>query len=146
VTDKLANLGTLRHDFFPNRILDRVEMWLAESHGGGSPLFAVKPLLEKDGHRTIQEARLELGFRPYHVSQSWARPVRDRIRTILLRVATGDDLGCARDSVRLLAAAIRPPQGGFGDTPPEDEVLGWEDDDLATVATLTEWRPEPEVR
>ena len=138
VIDKLVNLGTLRHDSFPNRILDRVEMWLAEPNGVGSPLFAVKPLLEKDGHRTIQEARLTLGFRTYRVSQSWARPVRDRIRTILLCVATGDDLGRAGDAVRLLAVAIRPPQGGFGDTPFEDEVLGWEDDDLATVATLTE--------
>lgn len=138
VTDKLANLGTLRHESFPNRIVDRVEMWLAEPSCARSPLFLVKSLLEKDGHRAVQEARLTLGFRPYHVSPSWARPVRDRIRTILFRVATGDDLGRAGDAVRLLAGAIRPPQGGFGDIPLDDEVLGWEDDDLATVATLTE--------
>ncbi len=138
VTDKLANLGTLRHDSFPNRILGRVEMWLAEPNSARSPLFAVKPLLEKDGHRTDQQARLELGFRTYRVNPSWARPVRDRIRRILLRAATGDDLGRGGDAVRLLAAAIRPPQGGFGDTPPDDEVLGWEDDDLATVISLTD--------
>ncbi|MCT2587559.1 restriction endonuclease [Actinophytocola gossypii] len=138
ITDELANLGTLRHASFPNRILGRVEMWLAEPKGVESPLFAVKPFLEKDGHRAVQEARLKLGFRTYHVSTSWARPVRDHIRTILLTAATGDDLGRAGDAVRLLAVAIRPPQGGFGDTPLDDEVLGWEDDDLATIVTLTE--------
>lgn len=141
IADKLVNLGTLSHDSYPNRILDRVEMWLAEPAAAGdtvSPLFAIAPLLAKDGHRTVQQSRLTLGFAPYKVNIEWARPTRDRIRRILLREATGTDLRRAGAAVRLLAEAKRPPKGGFGQYPSDDEVTSWEDDDHATIATLTE--------
>jgi hypothetical protein len=141
IADKLANLGTLPHESYPNRILDRVEQWLTEPAAAGdtvSPLFAIAPLLAKDGHRTVQQSRLTLGFSPYKVNITWAWPIRDRIRRILLREATGTDLHRAGAAIRLLGEAKRPPKGGFGQYPSDEEVALWEDDDQATIATLTE--------
>jgi hypothetical protein len=141
IVDKLANIGTLPHESYPDRILDRVEMWLADPAAANdviSPLFAAAPLLAKDGHRTVQQSRLTLGFSFYNVNTAWARPIRDRIREMLLREANGTDLRRAGTAVRLLGEAIRPPRGGFGHDPSNEEVLQWEDDDQATIATLTE--------
>ncbi|KJK42868.1 hypothetical protein UK23_35370 [Lentzea aerocolonigenes] len=141
VTDHLANIGRLPDSTFPDRIVQRVEAWLTEGdehQDAVSPLFALKPLLEKDGYRTEQDAPHTLAFKPFVVSPEWARPLRDRIRGILRAEASSDDLRRASAAVDLLRHALRPPQGGFGDTPSTEEVLAWQEDDLATVAVLTE--------
>lgn len=141
IVEKLANLGRLPDESVPNRILDRVESWLAAPVGDQSatvPLSILKPMLAKDGHHTIQESRNTLSFEPFAVSPTWARPIRDRIRSILRHNAAGDDLRRAGAAVKLLEYAVRAPQGGYGYSPSDDEVLAWEDDDLATVASLAE--------
>ncbi|MCO1574638.1 restriction endonuclease [Crossiella sp. SN42] len=139
--DELANIGNLQEDSFPARIVDRVETWLSQpatNRDIDTPLFALNSLLSKDGHRTIQSSQLTLNFHLYNVNPSWARPIRDRIRRILHREAAGTDLRRAGAAVRLLGEAIRPPKGGFGYDPSDNEILAWEDDDLATIATFAD--------
>ncbi|MEU4740937.1 ATP-binding protein [Actinosynnema sp. NPDC023658] len=139
IAEQLVNLGRLPDGSFPTRILDRVETWLAapaRPQDTAIPLSVLKPMLAKDGHHTVQDNRNTLRFDPFLVSPNWARPIRDRIRAILRHQASGDDLRCAGAAVNLLEQALRAPQGDFGYSPTDEEVLAWEDDDLATVATL----------
>ncbi|MFD7656016.1 hypothetical protein ACFV4N_18765 [Actinosynnema sp. NPDC059797] len=141
ITERLANLGRLPDESFPNRILDRVEAWLAsplEDRDAATPLFVLKSLLAKDGHRTVQENQNTFRFNTFLVLPSWARPIRDRIRCILCREASGNDLRRAGAAVELLEHALRAPQPGYGRSVTDEEVLAWEDDDLSTIAVLTE--------
>jgi hypothetical protein len=141
IEDALVHLGTLRNPAVPMTVASRVERWLAKADAPGdvvSPLFALKPLLAKDGHSTEQQSSLSIGFRPFQVVPSWARPVRDRIRLILGGQAAGAELRHAGTAVDLLGQAIRPPRGGFGYSPTKAEILAWEEDDLASVATMAE--------
>ncbi|GAA2975998.1 restriction endonuclease [Actinokineospora diospyrosa] len=141
IADTLANLGTLTHPDAPMTIASRVESWLAEagdSRDVVTPLFALKPLLAKDGHTAEQQSSLSIGFTPYSVSPDSVRPVRNRIRIILRDAAAGAELRHAGAAVDLLGYAVRPPHGGFGRQPSEAEVLAWEDDDLASIATMAE--------
>jgi hypothetical protein len=140
VADQLANLGKLPDESFPLRILERVTAWLAEPAEAAdvtTPLFAVEPLLAKEGLRAIQVSRDSLGLHPFLVSATWARTHRDAARTLLRAQALGADMRRAGTAVRLLGQALHPPRGSFGHAVTKDEVLAWEDDDLATLAVLS---------
>jgi hypothetical protein len=135
IEDRLANVGQLIDPTFPLRIAGWVDNRLSEP-GPATPMFALRPLLAKEGTHTVTETRRRISFRPYAISAAWARPVRDAIRSVLRRQASGTDVRRAGEAVELLGTALRQPAGLVGRTVTIEEILGWEDDDLATLATL----------
>lgn len=138
---RLADPGHLPEASFPARIVARVDAWLSESTDDQdvtTPMFALHPLLAKDGYRTVPENRHHISFQPFLVSPAWARPVRDAIRTTLRRYASGTDLRRSGGAVDLLGEALRQPRGMFGQSVTKVDVLAWEDDDLATLAVVAE--------
>jgi hypothetical protein len=141
ITDRLGSLGELPHPSFPPRIVARVTTWLTESASdpaAATPMFALRPLLAKEGFRHFPETRRQITFRPYGVSATWARPLRGAIRAILRVQASGTDLRRAGAATELLGEALRQPSGQFGRSVGRDEVLSWEDDDLATLAVFSD--------
>ncbi|WP_158073580.1 restriction endonuclease [Actinophytocola xanthii] len=140
IVDRLANLEDLIDASFPERIVDRVRRWLAEPPDDAdvtTPLFVLRPLLAKEceRHQYVESSR-QLTFTPLLVSASWARPIRDGIRALLLEQASGADVRRAATAVDLLGEALRPPMGRFGQEVGDEEVLAWEADDLATLDAL----------
>ncbi|WP_164983839.1 restriction endonuclease [Cellulomonas endophytica] len=139
IADRLANVGNLPHPSFPARIVDRVRQWLAEptdNRDVTTPLSLLRSLVAKEGERHFMEGPRRLAFQPFAVSPTWARPVRDAIRSTLLEHGCGSDLRRAAVAVDLLREALRQPSGLFGRPVSDDEVLAWESDDLATLEVL----------
>ena len=137
--DHLGNLVNLPDSSYPARIVARVVAWLAEPGQGqdvATPLFALKPLLVKEQVETTQSAPLTLSMRTRSISPTAMRTLRDQIRDILRGQALLHDLRRAGEAIELLEHALRQPSGYFGQTIATDVILAWEDDDLATVATL----------
>jgi hypothetical protein len=152
VSDYVANLGTLPHASFPARIVARVAAWLrepTEPDDRTTPLFALKPLLAKEGFETHQAGLWKLEFRPHTINATKVRDVRDQIREVLRTQALSADLRRVGESLDLLAEALHQPHGYFGHSVSTPTILQWEEDDLATldvfalVATATS---EPAVR
>ncbi|WP_207006070.1 restriction endonuclease [Nocardioides aromaticivorans] len=141
VEDHLGNLVNLPDSSFPERIVARVERWLTEpdqADGVATPLFALKPLLAKEKVETVQSAPMTISMQAHGINPAATRNVRDRIRALLRRQALADDLRRAGEAVDLLEEALRQPHGYFGHSVGMEVVLAWEDDDLATIATLTD--------
>ncbi|KQU68981.1 hypothetical protein ASC58_10065 [Phycicoccus sp. Root101] len=140
VEDHLGNLVNLPDRSFPERIVARVERWLREpapTDGVATPLFALKPLLAKETVETVQSAPLTISMQARGINPAAMRPVRDLIRDLLRRQALADDLRRAGEAVDLLEEALRQPHGYFGQSVGTEVTLSWEEDDLATIATLT---------
>jgi hypothetical protein len=137
ICDDLVDLGRIAEGSLPV-VLDRVETWLRvpdAPEAPRTPLFALAPLLAKDGLRnTVRRHALE--FSPFFVAPDKVAGARDRIRRLLVAQGSGADVRRAVEAAQLLGTAIDPPHGYFGQTVPPEVVLGWEDDDLATVAAL----------
>jgi hypothetical protein len=139
VVDSLADLGRLADTTFPSRIVDRVRIWLQAPDAPNAvttPLFPLAPLLAKEGSRVRLADRRTLQFEPFLVSATWARPLRDDIREVLVEQALAGDARRAGQSVKLLTDAIRSPHGRFGLEVEQDAINSWEADDLATMAAL----------
>ncbi len=139
IVDRLANIGDLPDPSFPARIVDRVQQWLAEpadDRDVTTPLSVLRPLVAKEGEQHFMDGPRRLTFQPFAVSPTWARPVRDAIRSTLLEQACGTDLRRGAAAVDLLGDALRQPSGLFGRPVSDDEVLAWESDDLATLDAL----------
>jgi hypothetical protein len=152
VSDYIANLGTLPHASFPARIVARVATWLeepTEPDDVTTPLFALKPLLAKEGLETYQAGLRKLQFQPHTINATKVRDVRDQIREVLRTQALSTDLRRVGESLDLLTEALHQPHGYFGHSISTPTILQWEEDDLATldvfeyVATATS---EPAVR
>lgn len=152
VADYIANLGTIPHASFPMRIVARVAAWLeepAKPEDVTSPLFALKPLLAKEGVETSQAGIRTVQFQPHTINATKVRDLRDRIREILRGQALSTDLRRVGESLDLLTEALREPHGYFGHKIDTATILQWEQDDLATldvfqyIATATS---EPAVR
>ncbi|WP_179011516.1 hypothetical protein [Paenarthrobacter ureafaciens] len=140
IVDQLANLGELSDPSFPTRIAERVEVWLTEPGQPldvDTPMFALKPLLAKEGSRYVLTSRREISIRPFLISPDTVRPLRDEIRRILLVQASGPEVRRASAAARLLGDALREPRGMFGHEINDDQVKAWESDDLETIASLT---------
>lgn len=140
IEDHLGNLVNLPDHSFPARIVARVEQWLTESKAdqAATPLFALKPLLAKEKVETVQSAPMTISMQGHSINPAAMRPMRDQIRDLLRRQAVADDLRRAGESVDLLEEALRQPHGYFGHSVETEVILEWEDDDLATIATLTD--------
>lgn len=141
IEDHLGNLVKFPDTSFPDRIVARVSAWLSEpsqTEEVATPLFALQPLMAKEQVETIQSAPLTLSMQARGINPTAMRPVRDQIRDLLLRQALSDDLRRAGEAVGLLEEALRQPHGYFGQSAGTEVILAWEDDDLATIATLTE--------
>ena len=138
IEDRLASIGDMLDPSFPARIVEWVDKQLAQATDPrhATPMVALRPLLAKDGTRTVAETRRRISLRPYAVSVSWARPIRDAIRSTLVRQASGADLRRAGEAVRLLGTAVRRPAGPVNREVTTEEILAWEDDDLATLAAF----------
>ncbi|MEU7613872.1 restriction endonuclease [Micromonospora sp. NPDC049204] len=138
IDGRLASIGDMLDPSFPPGIVAWVDKQLAQATDPrqATPMFALRPLLAKDGTRTVAETRRRISLRPYAVAATWARPIRDAIRSTLLRQASGTDLRRAGEAVRLLGIAVRQPAGPANREVTMEEVLGWEEDDLATLTTL----------
>lgn len=141
IEDHLGNLVDLPDPSFPERIVARVERWLAEpdqADGVATPLFALKSLLAKEKVETVQSAPMTISMQAHGINPAAMRTVRDQIRDLLRRQALADDLRRAGEAVDLLEEALRQPHGYFGQSVGTNVILAWEDDDLATIATLTD--------
>jgi len=139
LVDRLADVGDLPDASFPDRILNWVDEASAEPREPtdvASPLFAIQPLLAKQGMGTSMVDRRTISLRPYFVSPAWARPIRDRARDLLQRRALDDDLVLAAEAITLLGDALREPVGMMGAETTTEQVLAWEEDDLATLTVL----------
>lgn len=139
VADRLANLATLPHRSFPQRIVARAALWLDEPDDPDSvttPLFVLKPLLAKEELETYQSSFHALQFRPHLVSAHVMKPVRDQIRALLLEQGKSEDLRRAGAALSLLGEALHAPHGYFGQKITTETILQWEDDDLASIAVL----------
>ncbi|MCC3653925.1 restriction endonuclease [Streptomyces sp. S07_1.15] len=137
--DHLGNLVKLPDPSFPARIVARVAAWLTEPSQGedvATPLFALKPLLVKERVEATQSAPMTLSMQARSISPMAMRTVRDQSRRILCDQAASNDLRRAGAAVALLGHALKQPSGYFGQPIGSDVILAWEDDDLATVATL----------
>lgn len=113
-----------------------MKLWLAEpvdDRDSTTPLAVLHPLIAKESDEHYMDNG-ELIFRSGAVSVGWARPLRNTIRTMLLDQACGADLRRAAAAIKLVGEMLRRPTGHFGRTAERDEVLAWEDDDLATLA------------
>jgi hypothetical protein len=138
IEDRLASISEMLDPSFPSRIVAWVDNQLGRTTDPhhATPMFALRPLLAKDGTRTVAESRRRISLRPYTVSATWARPIRDAIRSTLVRQASGTDPRRAGEAVRLLGTAVRQPAGPGNREVSMEEVLAWEADDLATLTTL----------
>ncbi|PRX03490.1 hypothetical protein CLV67_1541 [Actinoplanes italicus] len=138
IVDRLASIGDMVDPTFPLRIVAWADAHLTQGREtlGTTPMSVMRPFLAKDITRTVAETRRRISIRPYAVSAGWARPVRDAIRATLLREAGGTELRRAGEAVRLLGTAIRQPTGSVGRTVTREEILGWEQDDLATLVSF----------
>lgn len=140
LSDELSNLATLPDLSYATRIVARVELFTS-SHTDAEAvvaLSALKPLLAKEELETTQSSLHQLSFKPHLISATAMRPVRDRIRALLLDEASSDSLIRAGAAIELLREALRAPSGYFGNAVSTDAVLAWEDDDLATLDTLAQ--------
>jgi hypothetical protein len=134
---RLASIGTLPDESFALRIVERTNSWLAvDVPSSASPLFALEPLLSKEGDTVRQTSHRVLTLQRYGVDTTRVRPVRDAVRAVLLRCAVGRDISLAAAGVNLLEHALVPPRGIDNARPTEAEVVAWETDDLQTVETL----------
>lgn len=119
-------------------MLDRVETWLGvpdAPEAPRTPLFALAPLIAKNGLRNAWR-RHALEFSLFFVAPAKMAGARTRIRQILIAQGTGAVVRRAVEAARLLGTAMTPPHEFFGHTVPPEVVLGWADDDIATVAAL----------
>ncbi|GAA2926221.1 hypothetical protein GCM10010458_05180 [Microbacterium luteolum] len=140
LSDDLSNLATLPDLTYPGRIVTRVKVF-SSAHADAEAavaLSALKPLLAKEELETIQSALHQISFKPHLISETALRPVRDQIRALLLDEASSASLLRAGAAIALLREALRAPHGYFGSAVSTDAVLVWEDDDLATLATLAQ--------
>jgi Restriction endonuclease len=141
LAEKLANFRALPDASFPRRIVARVQTWLDQGPNAGdvaTPLFALGPLLAKEGTDFVTQDARTLAGRPYFVSVTWARPVRDDIRGLLRRQGSGPDLRLAGEAVALLGRALQQVHGYFGQSVSLERITAWENDDLQTIAVLTD--------
>ncbi|WP_411375755.1 restriction endonuclease [Arthrobacter sp. MPF02] len=140
ITDNLGNLGELPDPSFPIRISERVSVWLAEPgrpDDVDTPMFALEPLLAKQGSRYVATSRRQISITPFLVAPKAVRSLRDAVRQTLLVQASGPDIWRAGAAIRLLGDALREPRGMFGHEIRDDQVKAWEEDDLETLEILT---------
>ncbi|MDA0565186.1 ATP-binding protein [Streptomonospora sp. S1-112] len=141
IEQHLGNLIKLPHSSFPERIVARVTEWLTEPGQGeneATPLFALKPLLVKEEVATVQIAPHTISMQGVPIDATAMRAVRDQIRALLLDQALSQNHHRVSQAIALLQHALRQPRGHFGQGADPDIILSWEDDDLATIAVLTE--------
>ena len=152
ITERLANLATIPHGSFPDRVVAKVAEWASEPSrpdDAVTPLFALAPLLAKELLETVQASTRTLQFEPHTINANKMRQTRDDIREVLLAQALSSDLRRVGAALRLLQDALRQPHGYFGQSVSQGVILSWEDDDLATIDVLTQIAaktPHPAVR
>lgn len=132
----LGQPGSLRMADF---IIDAVERWLRSPDGPDAvrtPLFAVKPLVEKETLTMEWAPQHALQMSPRFFDAEKTRGLRDRVRTLLLSVGTDSEIRRAVNAVELLADALKRPHGYFGQPVGLEYVLSWTDDDLTTLSVL----------
>ncbi|WP_396290239.1 restriction endonuclease [Curtobacterium sp. KT1] len=111
-----------------SQVIDAVERWSGDEP---TPIPLLTSIMTKHGTRMVMTDHRTVTFQPFTVSSEKTRFLRERIRKILER-----DARHPREKIELLKVALAPPRPGFGAEVSDAGVLAWEDDDLATVATL----------
>jgi len=139
LTQNLSALASLPNDY-PARMVKCIDAFLraCDDDQAYGAIAALNPLLGKEELETVQSDLRELSFTRHRVSPAVLRPARDLIRGVLAREGLSAKPGRAAAAVEVLGEALRPPHGYFGNSVDVDEVLGWENDDLATITALTE--------
>jgi hypothetical protein len=141
IADQLANLRAGREGSFPTRIVARVRLWLSQERKQNefaTPLFALEPLLTKEGTEFIPKDEGSLSMGAYLVAPSRVRALRDEIRDLLSDLGRGIDLRLAGEAVTLLGAALHQVHGFFGRSASSAQITVWEQDDLASVEKLAQ--------
>ena len=140
ISERLANLATIPHASFPDRIVAKVAEWVSDPgrpDDAATPLFALAPLLAKELLETVQASPRTLQFEPHTIDVDKMRKTRDSIREVLRTQALSDDLRRVGAALSLLRGALRQPHGYFGQSVSQNAILSWEDDDLATIDIFT---------
>jgi hypothetical protein len=109
----LGNPGSLQR---AQVITSSVRRWLGTPDPAGAPrtpLFALQPLLAKEGMAQEWQPR-GLGLSPYLVSVASVTPLREEVRDLVRLVASGGDLRRTVEAIGLLGGALRAPHGYFG--------------------------------
>ena len=135
--EDIANLGS-NDAATTHACLEAVRRWLTSPDppdAPRTPISALRPLVAKSGY-TLDPGHRSIEMRPYDIAPDRVRDLRDRIRSLLERVAGTDGIRRAADAVDVLCEALREPVGYFGGSVPEEVTLAWEEDDLATLAAL----------
>lgn len=135
---EIANLGTLSDPTVSLRTISRVRTWIENSAGsvGADPTFPIAPLLVKEGTRTVQTSALEVSIHSYNVSPQATRNFRDAAREVFLTLGASPHIADVGRALPRLHSMLRQPHGHFGSQVPDTTILGWEDDDLATITVL----------
>jgi hypothetical protein len=151
IKDELADLGSIRTTD-ADVVVDRVEAWLDEPARPGdvtTPLFALAPLLAKEGQRLFARTRWEWVMQPYAINPVAVADLRTRIRGIITKVALGAEERRSGDAIRLLKTALRQPHGHGGHAPDVEAIRAWDTDSealLDSARTIAEGTAEPFVR
>ncbi|GEP27804.1 hypothetical protein E3O11_03470 [Cryobacterium levicorallinum] len=139
ILDRLANIGAPPDRSFPERIVTWVEE-AAQAVDNPSdvvtPLFALAPLLEKEGYRSSMQDKRTVSMTPYLISPEWAAPVRLHVRSVLMDQIKNHGLHRASIAIGLLKEALSEPRGLFGNRVLDESIVAWEEDDCATVNDL----------
>lgn len=128
IRERFADFGSIPSAEAPSQVIDAVERWSGEDR---TPIPLLTSIMTKHGTRMVMTDHRTVTFRPFAVSPEKTIFLRARIRKILER-----DAEHPREKIELLKAALAPPRPGFGAEVTDAAILAWEDDDLATVATL----------
>jgi hypothetical protein len=137
---QIGDLASQLDASVPLRIVKRVAHWLQNDtySPAATPLFALEPLLAKQGEASAQTAPSMLALHTYLINASWARPIRDEIRQILRECGGGADTALAAQAVALLKNALQPPRPLYGFVPKPEDLAQWTDDDVATLDVLAD--------
>ncbi len=140
VADRLADLGNPPDPSFPERIVARVRDWLRTPGRDDdlvTPLFPLNSLVVKQGMQIRQARRHEIQLHGYLIRPESVRVLRDEIRSLLAEVAVDVDLRRASIAVELLGTLMREPHANNTVQPSLKQILAWENDDIATMESLT---------
>ncbi len=140
VTDRLAHLGNPPDRSFPQRIVARVRDWLRTPGRDAdlvTPLFPLRSLVVKQGMQVRQARRHEIQLHGYLIRPDSVRVLRDEIRSLLTEVAVDADLRRASQAIEILGTLMREPHVNNTVQPSLEQILAWENDDLATIESLT---------
>jgi hypothetical protein len=123
-----------------SEMLAAAEGWLREPDAHvhvHSPLEIATPLLAKTGLDRSSDG-ISIRFRPFSVSASNTRPLRQRAVELARSLALGTDLKVALQAVEMLGAGLADPIGYFSQIVSDQEKSSWTAEQLEILEVFEE--------